>query len=280
MLRSPLIGERLIAANYFLINAQTSDLSELCAARGHEVDYYVRSRLEQSIRVLSGEHIAIDASADLTSEGSFDAQHLARATEWVGGVILHEMEGHLGRAALYASREVNDYALSKTKAEIEALRNIFRGVSQMVAASKPAQPAEIDVSRLISESAASIVGDISLIGPRPFLAIADVTLLGMAITNGLKNAIEATSAVTEPHPVVVNWGTTDQDYWITILDKGMGITGSEKSKFRMGTSTKSGHSGFGLAVAERVIQAMNGHVSLSSLSEGGAVYELRWSRLL
>lgn len=264
----------------FLVNAKPSDLGELHAARGYEVDYYVTLRLEQAILVLSGENVAIDVSAELTSEGSFDAELLARATEWVGGVILHEMEGPLGRAALYASREVNEYASSKTRAEIEGLRDIFRGVSQMVAASKPVRSAEIDVATLISDCATSLGNDISLIGPRPFLAIADITLLGLAITNGLKNAIEATSGVLEPHPVVVNWGITDRDYWITILDKGTGVSGSSKSKFRVGTSTKSGHSGFGLAVAKRVIQAMNGHVSLASLSEGGAVYELRWSRVL
>jgi signal transduction histidine kinase len=280
MLRAPTIGVRLLAANYFLVHAQPSDLCELHSARSQEADYYVRLRLEQAIRVLSGESVASEAIVESAAEGSFDAELIARATEWVGGVILHEMEGHLGRAALYASREVEGYASSKTKVEIEGLRNIFRGVSQMVTASKAARPFEFDVSALISNSVASLGSDISLIGPRPFLAIADETLLGLAITNGLKNAIEATALVTEPHPIVVNWGITDRDYWVTILDKGAGVSGSAKSKFRVGTSTKSGHSGFGLAVAKRVMQAMGGQVSLASGSNGGALYELRWSRVL
>ena len=278
MLRSPAVGERLLAANYFLVNVKQDDLAELLAARSDEIDFYVKLRLEQTVRVLSGDSSAIEMDSDQVSEDNLDAELLARATEWVGGVILHEMEGRLGRAALYASREIADYADSKTKIEIEGLRNNFRGVSQLVAASKPPRPVEIDLSALINEAATAVGGDISQIGPRPLLAMADKTLLGLAVTNGLKNAVEATSGVAETHPVVVNWGATDRDYWISVLDKGMGVSGSPKSKFRIGTTTKSGHSGFGLAVAKRVMQTMNGHVRLIAVPEGGALYELRWNR--
>lgn len=277
MLQSPAVGERLLAANYFLVNAKPEDLAELLAARSVETDFYVKLRLEQAIRMMAGNGAAVEMDAEQVSDDPPDADLLARATEWVGGVILHEMEGRLGRAALYASREVSEYAASKTKVEIEGLRNIFRGVSQLVAASKPPRPVEIDVAALISETATSLGGDISQIGPRPMLAIADKTLLGLAVANGLKNALEATAGVAEPHCVVVNWGATDRDYWISVLDKGVGISGSPKSKFKVGTTTKSGHSGFGLAVAKRVMKAMNGQVRLAPVPEGGALYELRWS---
>jgi C4-dicarboxylate-specific signal transduction histidine kinase len=99
--------------------------------------------------------------------------------------------------------------------------------------------------------------------------------------NGLKNAVEAVHEVgadLRTHPIVVSWGVTDKDYWISIVDRGPGVAAVSATRFEVGKSTKPGHSGFGLAVARRAMESLGGELSLSAAEAGGARYELSWSK--
>jgi signal transduction histidine kinase len=120
----------------------------------------------------------------------------------------------------------------------------------------------------------------SVVGPRPFVLVSDPAFLRLAVVNGLRNAIEAIEQVGsrgQGHPIVVTWGETDRDWWISIIDQGPGISGSVEAKFEIGRSTKRGHRGFGLAIARRAMESLQGTVSLHPGTDGGTRYELRWS---
>ena len=80
------------------------------------------------------------------------------------------------------------------------------------------------------------------------------------------------------HAVTVSWESTDKDHWVSILDSGIGFSGVTKPAFEIGSSTKRGHSGFGLTIALRAIETMNGEIELSPGFEGGASYVMRWPK--
>src|SRR5207302_9990647 len=114
------------------------------------------------------------------------------------------------------------------------------------------------------------------------LIISDARLLQLAVCNGLRNAIEAVveGGSSELDAIIITWGATDVDYWITVIDHGPGLAGPVESAFEIGKSTKQGQGrrGFGLAIARQAMQTLGGTVSLLPAVRGGTRYELRWDR--
>jgi sensor histidine kinase regulating citrate/malate metabolism len=121
---------------------------------------------------------------------------------------------------------------------------------------------------------------ISPYGQRPFAVKSDPALIQLAVRNGIRNAIEAVreSPTDDPHPIVLTWGETDTDYWIVVIDKGSGLVGPTDTVFELGKSNKTGHIGFGLAIARQAIETLGGAVILEPAAGGGTRYELRWDR--
>jgi nitrogen-specific signal transduction histidine kinase len=281
-LRSPASRERLRGAQYFVENGAGSDVALLVKTHAAETDTYVRRRLE----------LALGHGDESRDQGSEQAERvdrppsgeLTRATEWVGGVFTHEIEGPIGRVAYRASREVPNYEASKTKREIDHLKGVFAGVSQLVVASRPARPEEFDLSALVDEiaesEASTVLSEVTRHGPRPFVITGDRSLLRLALANGVKNAVEAIESVgaMDAHAITVTWGQTDRDFWVSVIDHGPGPPASISGVFRIGATTKAGHSGFGLAIALRAMESMNGAVTLQGGADGGARYEVRWER--
>lgn len=285
-LRSPASHQRIKAARFFIAHGNEGDLLRLRQALQLESDTYVRKRLEQAIeRVSSGvERRAVSAQEGENPIEAADQDSFAETVQRVGGLFLHEMEGPIGRTSLYASKEVPDYPTSKTKREIEALRSVFGGIEQLVKASKPPRPQQIDLAELIEIIVSTEIDPAlnpSVYGTKPFLVTTDPDLLRLALVNGLRNAAEAIAQIgsrDQQHPIIVTWGETDRDYWISVIDHGPGVSGSPIPKFEIGKTTKVGHRGFGLAIAKRAMESIGGTVLLQPGTDGGARYELRWER--
>lgn len=282
LLLDPSSRERLRAAAFFAQHAIEADIPVLRRARQAEGDTYVLRRLDTALARFVATAYASNETTDQAITIA-ESEAFAKAIEWVGRLVLHEMEGPLGRVALYASREVASYADSKIKAELETLQQIFSGLTVLVEASRPASKTEFDLAQLISDLVATEVAgrlDVSMHGPKPFVVESDRSLLRLAIGNGIKNAFEAVvefGSATVEHPIIVNWGRSDREYWVSVIDSGPGVKGSVEERLRAGDSTKEGHLGFGLAVAKQAMESLNGTIDLRSGRGNGASYELRWS---
>jgi signal transduction histidine kinase len=103
----------------------------------------------------------------------------------------------------------------------------------------------------------------------------------MALENGLRNAVEATAGHhddTGLPSVVVTWGTTDRDFYVSVLDRGVGLPGGVHRVFDIGSTTKRGHLGMGLALAKQAVRTLGGRVALRPRKDGGVGYEFRWPR--
>ena len=117
----------------------------------------------------------------------------------------------------------------------------------------------------------------------PVVTTGDPTLVELALTNALRNAVEAALAVPEDNQgdVILNWGVTDTDNWIVVLDEGCGLPMGWDRLTKPGVTTKSkiqGHLGMGLPIAERAIESMQGSFRLTPRSGSGVSCEIRWPR--
>jgi signal transduction histidine kinase len=287
MLTSGSTHERLKAARFLVRNAQVSDLAALRAARQVETVSYVKTSLDIAIARLSNLPTAAqpDPADEFDVPEEIKRQIKGQAVEWIAGLLLHEIASSIGLVKRSASREIVDYENSKTRRHLESVQRIFDAIELLKSAAAVPKPEQFDLAELLSDivnvEAPDGSGiDVSLQGPKPLMIMSDRALVRLVVSNGVRNALEAVAASNpaDPHPIVITWGETDVDYWVAVLDRGVGIVGPVESAFEIGKSTKQGHSGFGLAVARQAIETLGGTVVLQPGSEGGARYEARWER--
>ena len=106
-------------------------------------------------------------------------------------------------------------------------------------------------------------------------------MICLSFVNGLRIAIDATKALEaeiEVYPdITINWGATDVDTWVAIVDSGVGFRGNVARAFEIGSTTKAGHLGMGLATAQQAMTSMDGSVRLIP-GERGVRFEMRWPK--
>jgi signal transduction histidine kinase len=287
LLRSRSPHERLKGAQYLAKHIDPNDLDALRAARVTESVAYVKRRLDAGIKRRAGASVerTEGVSAEPDVPPALRNEIWANAFEEVSGILLHELEPRIGQIREAVKVEIPDFATSRTKARLDHLERVLQGISGLREAASTPKIEEFDLALLIRDVVGAEVGEqgilVSQQGKQPLLIHSDQRLLSLAICNGLRNAIEAVSSVPagqEPHAVVITWGETEVDYWIVILDRGPGLVGPFDAAFQIGGTTKQGHSGFGLPIARRAMETLEGTASLAPAQDGGARLELRWDR--
>jgi signal transduction histidine kinase len=290
LLLSSSAHERLVGARFLARHASVEDQGYIDQALARENVFWVRNALSLALKRAIG-------AATNTSEGLLQAadqnpiqpdqqaqEIYSNALQETTSLLLHEIEPLVGTARLYAKREIPHFDESKTKKQFELLDTLLAAISDLRTASGPAKPIEIDLSGLIREvrerETQNHGGDVQLAGPSSFNVIADRGRLLLAIANGLRNALEATRSVEETgrRSIVINWNRTDQDYWISIIDHGIGLKASLERIFDIGSSSKKGHLGMGLAIARQAVMSMGGDITISPRDESGVTFEIRWPR--
>lgn len=279
--------ERLKAARLLARSAQAGDFAALRRARQTETVSYVKTSLDRAINRLSNlpPTIAPDPSDEFDVPEQFKRQIKSQAVEWIAGLLLHEIASPIGLVKRSASREVSDYDNSRTKRHLDNIERVFEAIEQLKGAAAVPRPEQFDLAELLSdivnaEAPNGRASEISLVGPKPMMVTTDPALVRLVVCNGIRNALEAValSGNSGSHPIIITWGETDVDYWVSVLDRGAGIVGPAESAFEIGKSTKQGHSGFGLAIARQAIETLGGTVSLDPATDGGARYQARWER--
>lgn len=274
--------ERLAAARFFLSAGPSDHISFLESWASTEKVGWVKRAL--SIAIIRG-YATASVSSDEGKDESVDNidQAYALAVRDVASALLHELEPLIGLLEVKIKKEVLGYDYSETKKHFQNLQNYFGAISCLRVASQIIQIESFDCSSFVGECAYELrelgKGTFSSIGPGASTYVADRRLLKMALLNGLKNASESTlqaSSSRESKPIVVTWGETEIEYWIAIIDDGVGLGKMNGRAIKIGDSTKAGHFGMGLTIVKQAMQTLNGSVSISSPNDTGAVFELRW----
>jgi signal transduction histidine kinase len=280
--------DRLKSARELRKSARPEDRATLLAALRNETVSWVRSAIQKAIDRL-------DESPDPDDEGSrpsvSDApegtlrQLKARVTEEVTSTILHEFQPIIGLLRAAARSEIATYDTSRTKAQLDRFDALVDSIEVLKRAATTPRVTEFDFASLVAECISDEVQERaiapSLVGPSPLVVRADRSLLRLAMLNGIRNAIDAvlsTKSATTDGDIVITWGVTDIDVWMTVIDRGPGLAAGAGDAFRVGTTTKVNHSGFGLAIAKQAMDSMEGEISLTPGETPGARFEIRWYR--
>ncbi len=112
---------------------------------------------------------------------------------------------------------------------------------------------------------------------RPALAHLDTQMLGRALLNLVRNAMQATLGSDKADARVLIRLTRDDDHWvINVEDNGPGIPLSMRdSVFDPYVTTKSDGTGLGLAITKKIVIEHGGTISAESSNLGGARLEVR-----
>lgn len=276
--------DRFLAAKALVGLGNSDDLSDLMRARKEETDATTQRWLDYAIKA-SATRLA-DNNIDIGPvEPDIDPTVVQRiksqAIEWISGVLLHEIGSKIGLLSAAARQEILDYDSSNTAQQLSNLENIFEGIVELRKTANAAQLHDFDLAELVenivlTEAAGSNI-DVSMVGRKPLMLLSDPNLLRLALCNGIRNAIESVKSLEKSNnfAIVVNWEMTDRDFWVSIIDHGLGLIGPTETAFDIGRTSKSGHAGFGLAIARQAMEKLNGTVSLKPSAAGGATYEIR-----
>jgi two-component system sensor histidine kinase HydH len=105
-----------------------------------------------------------------------------------------------------------------------------------------------------------------------FEIMADLNRLKSGVCNILINACE----VSEPgKKIFIKTNYNNNFGWIEITDQGPGIAKKDLKKiFRPFYTTKKGGTGLGLAIAQKIIEAHNGKIEVSSTVSKGTTFKV------
>lgn len=200
--------------------------------------------------------------------------------------LAHELSPLIGALDYFAATEMeNAYDDSKTAKAVERLRGAIEAIRNLSSAAGQPRYEEVVLSECMAgiieaENQASV--PISQSGDVELVVRGDQALIDLAISNGLRNAVEATLSLPgvdpEQRPIVLAWGETDIDYWITVRDEGTGLPESRDRAFELGVTNKSDHLGMGLAIARSAASSLEGTLDLRAGDHDGTVFELRWPK--
>ena len=311
-------SERLRAARFLAQNATNSYRIRLSKIREAEHNSWVIQALDQAL-TRSGEERSIVpiTTAEEQQESPVEARLYeelrAQAIEETSAWFLHELRPLIGFIDEAADAEIDRYACSRTKASLERVQSFLDAIERLRKASEAPAIKDFDLTDLVvrvaedeakqgratfDEPSIEIDEDtalddnqsyildkglvkLSLARRDPISTTGDPTLVAMAVTNALRNAIEAVMEVRgrDRHDVVLNWSVTDSDGWIVVLDEGCGLPPGSDLLTEPGKSTKSkrqGHLGMGLPIAQRAMESIGGTLQLTPRPGGGVSCELRW----
>lgn len=277
--------ERLEAARFLAANAKIGHAGQIEAALGSETVAWVRSALRRALQKVRPDAPAATSVESNELTAAHTAQIFSDALENTSAQIIHEIEPILGSLRLSAEADVPNFESSDTRRGLDRLDALVAGLSRLRRAASAPKVEELALDRCIfawiDEEPASKPIRVLRAGPQNCIVEGDKGLIFLSFVNGLRNAIDATKEQDVENEkysdITVNWGVTDVDTWVSIVDLGVGFRGNVARAFDIGSTTKSGHLGMGLATAQQAMTSMDGTVRLIP-GERGVRFEMRWPK--
>ncbi len=316
----PTTSERLRAARFLAKYASSAYSDRLSAIRANENNPWVRQALGRALsRAQVTQPKPSIASGGESEEAAitgkpFDEDVRALAVEETSAILLHQLRPLVGLLELAANDEIDGYSSSRTKTAVDQIRSFLEAMDGLRKASEAPIIEDFDLTDLVVnvaeyevERGRAILNDwvetpiqiadsndgadqthdastVTLSLPRrePVVTTGAPALIELAVKNALTNAVEATLAVqgSDRNEIILNWGVTDRDSWIVVLDEGCGLPSGFYRMMQPGESTKKGQGnlGMGLPIAFRAIESIGGSFKLAHRSDSGVACEIRWPR--
>lgn len=288
-LRSGPTESRVRAARFVLQEAGPLDAERIRSFERAESDEFVRRILRRAYLGCMADHAG--SSPDVQGAVVDPERHGERE---MAGIIIHELAPLVGRLEVSAFEEMESYQTSDTRLVIDDLRKLIESMDALRMASDMANIGEFDLTALVQEvvrevqvrrvsTASTRATMVELARDDHFTVRGDWGLLKIALANGLRNAVEACDEMVCHETacrVVMSWGLTDRDYWVSVIDEGPGLGPIGGSVFATGQTTKraGGHIGYGLAAAQRAMEGLGGQATVTPRQPRGVRFEVRWPK--
>jgi two-component system sensor kinase FixL len=105
--------------------------------------------------------------------------------------------------------------------------------------------------------------------------VGDPVQIEIAVTNLLRNALDACRDVGAACPVALTSQRVEGGVLVSVQDRGPGVPEALRSSiFEPMVSTKAGGMGIGLSIARSIVEAHRGRLTLHAPAEGGARFEV------
>ena len=288
LLGSNNIAERFRAARFFVSNKHPEYKPTLVERRKQERVRYVKMALSQAISGIDiVENIGVHDSPDrdTSTDRELKLYLKAQAIHEFSGTIIHELSKKIGLLEANLKEEFLAFNGSRSENSFSNLKAVFRGIENLQRSADTPKSSEFDLSQMILDVAYSEEGSSDVVfnfeGSQPCVIKCDQSILHLALSNGIRNSIEAVKQVsnyTSLNNIVVCWGKNDHDIWISIIDNGVGIHGDPQEAFKIGSTNKDGHIGFGLGILSQCMETLGGYAELTGIESGGAKLILRWNK--
>jgi len=269
---------------WFLIRAfpQRSDDAEIACWYGLHIDIEERRREQESLtrrqeslsrlsRTLSMSEVAASIAHELNQPMTAVVTHADACLEWA-----KSQPPNLEKVTATAEKIVRES--TRAAAVVRRVRSLFSD-------DEPVR-AEADMNQLIEDSAHLLRDDAIREGVKIDLQLSpelprvmiDPVQVQQVIINLSKNAIEAMSQA--PKDRILSIATEavadlQKEILITIRDTGPGIQPEIMEYiFEPFFSTKKHGTGIGLAICRSIVEAHNGHISVSNGAAAGAIVQI------
>jgi signal transduction histidine kinase len=273
--------DRIRAARYLTRHGISEDAQTIETILRSETNKWAKSALKRALSAIRKDPIPTKVSTGAEDEEERGVEQIAAdAIEDTTQRLVHELRPVLGRLDLYASKDIAGYEESRIKAEWTRLRDLLDAIEKLGQAAATPTFAEFNfvdlLERVVQSEIQGTEIPVEVAGTKPFVILGDAALLDIILSNGVRNALEATKESASTDPIVINWGETDRDYWMSVLDRGVGFPKGFSKVFEIGATTKKGHTGMGLALARQAAKSLSGEITLSPREPHGAKFEFRW----
>ncbi|MGK0273058.1 MAG: signal transduction histidine kinase [Cocleimonas sp.] len=289
MLGSDTINDRFKAANYFIKHKNLAYKTVLIERQKIERVRHIKMALNRAISNIDviDTKVFDDNLQDVntTTDEALKKYLKAQAIHEFSGTIIHELSKRIGLLEGNLKNEFPNLEESKTNKSFANLKIVFNGIKDLQRSVEPTKATEFDLPQAILDIVQEEEGadgiQFNFEGEKPCLIRSNISILHLALSNGIRNSIEAIKQIpdfSDLNNIVICWGKSDHDIWISIIDNGIGFHGDEKKAFEIGNTNKDGHIGFGLGILEQCMETLGGHVELTSVASGGAKLVLRWMK--
>jgi len=272
---------RLKAARFFESSGEIGDLDRIAAA-------CAREDVSRIKKILSKARTQLKESASLQAKTQSEQIELAdeiysRALHETTRILLHELRPIVGLLITRAQTEIPVYEGSQTSLQIARLTSLLDGFDRLAKAASAAKYEDFDLADMIRDISQTAKPEevairVEQIGQTPLIVSGDPSLVYMVISNGLRNAVEASLPQANEHSpqIIVTWGETDVDFWVSIADRGSGLPVGSDQVWDIGSTNKKDHLGMGLAIAKQAAKSLQGTITLNPRAKSGVAFEFRW----
>lgn len=273
---------RYDAAKYLAAHPLFKNKQRLQVAYDKENVGYIKNTIQIALKRIESNFSPVQNNDITDASVSEDRSMYLRAVSEIAGFFLHELEPIIGRISLSARREINEFDNSQTKRHIGSLKLLLGAITELRQANKSKNSTEFNfenfVESVIANEHSKYSKNINLSGNRGLTTISDKNLLILALNNGIRNAIDSCLLSEREPKIIIRWGETNIDYYLSIIDNGGGLSNSIEELKKIGVSTKKSHFGYGLSILNNAMERIDGHWTLDNNVFGGAILTLRWNK--